>query len=210
MIKSVYEKQDDILWAILELIGEERFEVDTCFSKGGFYRNIPLPRFCFDAAPQDERCQCVDCRHLPFPPHSIESIIYDPPFLATSGPSLSTNDGNVIARQYSVYPNEKTLHQFYYDSLVEFERVLVEGGWLVVKCQDKVSSGKQYFSHVYIHNMAVSLGFYPKDLFILVAKGRVSAGWQRANQQHARKFHSYFWVFEKRQTRVRECDLWNC
>jgi hypothetical protein len=86
--------------------------------------------------------------------------------------------------------------------------VLVHGGWLVVKCQDKVSSGKQYFSHVYLHNMAVSLGLYPKDLLVYVKKNRISAAWQTANQQHARKFHSYFWIFEKRPLRVVESELW--
>ena len=40
-------------------------------------------------------------------------------------------------------------------------------------------------------------GFYPKDLFILLAKNRLVADWQVKNQKNARKFHSYFWVFEK-------------
>jgi hypothetical protein len=208
MIKSVFEDQDELLRAILQLTGEERFELDPCFSKGMFYKNVPLPRFCFDAAPQDARSQKVDCRALPFPPDTIRSIIFDPPFLATTGPSLGKGDGNKIANRFSVYPNEPELHQFYYDSLREFERVLVHGGWLVVKCQDKVSSGKQYFSHVYLHNMAVSLGLYPKDLLVYVKKNRISAAWQTANQQHARKFHSYFWIFEKRPLRVVESKLW--
>ena len=52
-------------------------------------------------------------------------------------------------------------------------------------------------SHVFIMNEAVKLGFYPKDLFILLAKNRLVADWQVKNQKNARKFHSYFWVFEK-------------
>ena len=39
--------------------------------------------------------------------------------------------------------------------------------------------------------------FYPKDLFILLAKNRLVADWQPKNQKNARKFHSYFWVFQK-------------
>ena len=52
-------------------------------------------------------------------------------------------------------------------------------------------------SHVFIMNEAVKIGFYPKDLFILLAKNRVVADWQVKNQKNARKFHSYFWVFQK-------------
>ena len=52
-------------------------------------------------------------------------------------------------------------------------------------------------SHVFVMNEAVKAGFYPKDLFILLAKNRITADWQTRNQKHARKFHSYFWVFEK-------------
>ena len=52
-------------------------------------------------------------------------------------------------------------------------------------------------SHCFIYNEAVNVGFYPKDLFILLAKNRLIADWQMKNQKNARKFHSYFWVFQK-------------
>lgn len=65
-----------------------------------------------------------------------------------------------------------------------------------MKCQDTVDSCKQYFSHVEIINHASKVGFYPKDLFILLAKARI-IGENHEKQQHARKFHSYFIVFLK-------------
>lgn len=140
----------------------------------------------------------ADCRKLPLPDESVGSIMFDPPFLATTGKSLKQNDdNNIIAKRFGVYPNERELHQMYVDSLAEFHRVLTLNGILVFKCQDKVSSGKQYMSHVFICNEAIKAGFYPKDLFILLSKGRLVADWQLKNQKNARKFHSYFWVFEK-------------
>lgn len=84
----------------------------------------------------------------------------------------------------------------------EAYRVLKPNGILIFKCQDKVSSGKQYMSHVFIMNEAVKIGFYPKDLFILIAKNRLIANWQIKSQKHARKFHSYFWVFEKNDKKI--------
>lgn len=87
------------------------------------------------------------------------------------------------------------------DSSVEVEMFdppfLATNGILIFKCQDKISSGKQYMSHCFIMNEAVKIGFYPKDLFILIAKQRLVADWQAVNQKNARKYHSYFWVFQK-------------
>ena len=140
----------------------------------------------------------ADSRNLPLPDASIGCMMFDPPFLATKGPSLTANhNGNIINKRFGVYPTEKDLHSFYVDSLKEAYRVLHPGGILIFKCQDKVSSGKQYMSHVFIANQAVKNGFYPKDLFILLAKNRIIANWQINNQKNSRKYHSYFWVFKK-------------
>ena len=66
---------------------------------------------------------------------------------------------------------------------------------MIFKCQDTVSSGKNYLSHYFILNMAIGIGFYPKDLFILAASNRIIGNIN--HQIHARKFHSYFLVLEK-------------
>jgi hypothetical protein len=52
--------------------------------------------------------------------------------------------------------------------------------------------------------MALQVGFYPKDLFILMAKNRINSfnGEKWKNQYHARKHHSYFWVFQKSKCKV--------
>lgn len=86
--------------------------------------------------------------------------------------------------------------------MIEMYRILDDNGILIFKCQDKISSGKQYLSHVFIINEAIKIGFYPKDLFILLAKSRLVAEWQAKNQKNARKFHSYFIVFEKSNKRI--------
>ena len=88
----------------------------------------------------------------------------------------------------------------------EFYRLLRKDGVLVVKCQDAVSDGNQHFSHCEIINVALSLGFYPKDLFILLAKHRVNR-WKDVKQQHARKFHSYFIVFIKQKCPVKYSEV---
>ena len=135
---------------------------------------------------------------MPLSDSCIDCMMFDPPFLATTGKSLYENkENNIINKRFGVYPSESELHQFYVDSLLEAYRVLSNNGVLIFKCQDKISSGKQYISHCFIYNAAVRIGFYPKDLFILLSKNRLVADWQLKNQKNARKFHSYFWVFQK-------------
>lgn len=145
-----------------------------------------------------------DCRQLPLAAGSINCIMFDPPFLATKGKSLNNdNQSNIMARRFSVCKNEIELHKLYIDSMIEFFRVLKENGILIFKCQDKISSGNQYLSHVFIINEAIKIGYYPKDIFILLAKNRIIPDWQLASQKNARKFHSYFVVFQKTSKKIK-------
>ncbi len=198
MIKSISDNQAEILQNIITLyIPSGRINCDATFGYGGFYKKISKPEHCFDINPRAPEIQSADCRNLPLDDVSISSIIFDPPFLATKGKSLEAENGNIINKRFSVFPDEKSLHQFYIDSMKEFYRILTDNGILIFKCQDKVSSGTQYLSHVFIINHAISIGFYPVDIFVLLAKSRLTAKWQMKNQLHARKFHSYFLVFRK-------------
>lgn len=86
--------------------------------------------------------------------------------------------------------------------LSEAYRVLKPNGILIFKCQDKVSSGKHYMSHVYIMNEEARIGFYPKDLFVLLAKSRLVADWQKRDHKHSRKYHAYFIVLQKSDRRI--------
>lgn len=201
MVKSISYDQSEIIKWILELhVPQHYIDCDPTYSKGNFYNNtgIAHPKYRYDILPQCEGVEYGDSRNLPLASESINCMMFDPPFLATTGKSLSIDDdSNKINKRFGVYPSEKELHQFYIDSLKESYRVLTENGILIFKCQDKISSGKQYMSHVFIMNEAVKIGFYPKDLFILLAKNRLVADWQVQNQKNARKYHSYFWVFKK-------------
>jgi len=199
---SVGNNDFSIIKSILKLHVPQGFiDLDPTYSKGNFYKHLPKPTLKYDISPQtsDTLQSCVT--ELPIKPDSLKCIIFDPPFLATSGPSLKKVSGNLIAKRFGVFQNEKVLHLFYLEALKKLYTLLKQNGILIFKCQDKVSSGKNYFSHVIIMQQALNIGFYPKDLFILLASSRVVANWQR-NQQHARKFHSYYWVFEKRNSKI--------
>ena len=207
MVTTVSTCDDEIISSIINLhCGGQRIDLDPTYSTGRFYKSgvIEEPRMKFDLYPKRKDVRKANAENLPLESESAKHIMFDPPFLATKGPSLKKEDDkNKINKRFGVYPTEKELHQFYINALKELYRVCEPKGKLIFKCQDKVSSGTQYFSHNFVHNEAIKIGWYPKDLFILQAKNRIVADWQKRNQQHARKFHSYYWVFEKRNKVVK-------
>lgn len=204
-IKSISYSQGEIIQNILDLYAPSgKIDCDPTYSKGNFYKNTGIcePEYKFDINPVSEGIIKGDSRDLPLADDSIKCMMFDPPFLATTGKSLLGDNGNIINKRFGVYSSEHELHQFYIDTLKEAYRVLKDDGILIFKCQDKVSSSKQYWSHCFIEEQAVKIGFYPIDLFVLLAKNRIVADWQLKNQKHARKYHSYFWVFKKVNKKV--------
>jgi DNA modification methylase len=84
----------------------------------------------------------------------------------------------------------------YFKAGREAHRVLKPGGVLIVKCQDEVSANTQRLTHVEIIVKYEELGFYAKDLFVVV-RTNAPCITRLKKQVHARKNHSYFLVFLK-------------
>jgi hypothetical protein len=205
MITSIVHNDTEAIENILKLHAKnKRIDLDPTYSKGNFYKNIQKPRFCFDINPQVPGIMKADVRKFPLKDSSVELIIFDPPFLSTTGPSLlKQNSSNKINKRFGVYPNETELFSMYRDALRELNRVCRPKGLLIFKCQDKVSSGKQYFSHCEIYNWAEERGWEAVDLFVLLAKNRIVADWQKKNQKNARKFHCFYWVFRSTKWKIK-------
>ena len=197
IIRSVYDNQEELLRNLMRLYCPDGFDLDTTYSIGACFKNLPEPRIKTDLFPQTEDTIEADSADLPFANEQFNSIIYDPPFVAGS-----RKDGKpgIIKTRFGYLKTTYDLWKMYDASIIEAYRVLKSDGILVVKCQDCIDSGKQFFSHVFIMNVAYKAGFYPKDLFILVAKSRLI---NQKRQLHARKYHCYFWVFKKQQPKVK-------
>lgn len=194
IIPSISYDQDEILKWIMELyLDGKPFELDPTYSKGNFYKHgVPEPELKFDISPQVDDCMKADVRDLPLADESIRSCIFDPPFIHGGGLGIP---GRMQNRFGSLATNKLTL-ELYADGMKEINRVLIIDGVLIVKCQDEIESSKQKWTHIYVFEIARELGFIGDDLFILLARSRIG-NWKR--QFHARKFHSYFWVFRKKR-----------
>lgn len=200
-IKSISYNNDEILENIIDLHCPGGFELDPTYSIGNFYKgHIAEPKYKFDLHPRVNGVIRANAENLPLPAESVESIIFDPPFILggnAKGFSRPDDENSCrIEKRFSALRNWDALRKFYTGAVFEFHRILKFKGIMVFKCQDVVTDGKNHFSHVYVMNEAVRAGFYPKDLFVLLAKNRLIGGGIK-QQRHARKFHSYFWVFQK-------------
>ena len=204
LVKSVYNSNFDAIRNIMNLYGIEKFDLDCTYSKGNFWKDLPHPTNRTDLYPHNETVIEANSEKLPFDDGSMNSIMYDPPFIVAGASYKENKDGSsIIAKRFEGYTSYEDLKTNYYNTLKELYRVCSKGGFVVMKCQDTVSGGKQYFTHVMIMNMASHIGFYPKDLFILHNKVRLNSfGSRWLKQEHARKYHSYFWVFEKIKPKV--------
>lgn len=195
--RSVSDDQTEILRSIIALHCPNGFDCDMSYGNGAFYKNIAGPRLKFDISPQVEGVKIGDSRNLPLEPKSIQSLVFDPPFLTYIKNGRSHKGGKVaMSARFGGYYTYGELEDHYRDSISEAYRVLGKKGKLVFKCQDIIHNHRMHCTHVRVIQMAELEGFRLADLFVLVANHRMP-GPQKGKQRHARIFHSYFLVFEK-------------
>jgi len=204
-VRSVYNNNHDVIKNIMELYNIEQFDLDCTYSRGLFWKNLKGPKIKTDLLPLTKDTIQADSENLPFDDISMKSIMYDPPFVISGKLYKENKEGSsVIAKRFEGYTTYEKLTKNYFNTLKELYRITDKGGFVVMKCQDTVSGGKNHFTHVMIMNMAMKIGFYPRDLFILVAKMRINSfGGKWHTQHHARKFHSYFIILEKTKPKVK-------
>lgn len=202
-IRSVSYSQTQILEWIQELYCPFGFDLDCTYSKGNFYKNINRPAIKTDLNPSVKGCMAADSRFLPFKNSVFRSVVYDPPFVIGSGPSLNKpqKDQNITLNRFSGFRSYQELFQYYQLTIKDIYRCLRQDGWMIVKTQDVVACGNQHISHLFILNTAEQIGFYCKDIFILLRENVLFSG-KVKRQQHARKYHSYFIVFQKTKSPV--------
>lgn len=191
--KSVFDNEQELLKALIELhLGGADIELDPMFFKGAFYKDgVNQPKEIFDIQPRTLGVTQGDARSLPFEPNTFSNMILDHLFLFGIHGKVKEY---YTSSTMGVYKDFTELESDYRQFLAEAYRILKPKGRLIFKCQDYTDS-KTTMTHALVYNWATELGFYAKDLAILVKPNKVYNG--NTTQRHLRKIHTYFWVFQK-------------
>ncbi|TAE40011.1 MAG: site-specific DNA-methyltransferase [Runella slithyformis] len=157
----------------------------------------------------------IDCRSLPYDDASLDCVVLDPPYMesfyrpnkehiggqGTHGAFRQAYSSNSGTEQATGKWHEAVI-EMYEKAGLEAYRVLKNNGILIVKCQDEISANLQRLTHVEIITAYEEFGFYTKDLFVVVRNNRPAVS-RLIEQKHARKNHSYFLVFVKQKSRIK-------
>jgi len=173
---------------------------DVTYGKGVFWRKVDTKQFDFRPSDLLTCKKKYDFRKLPYKKGELDVVVLDPPYAHNPGAMIVDANYKNAATTKGKY--HKDIIQLYREGMEEAFRVLKVGGQLWVKCKDEVESSYQRWSHLELYVIARELGFYGKDFFVMTQKSDPVI--QHAVQNHARKNHSYLWVFKKpadRETR---------
>lgn len=199
-VRSVMTKDQEIISAIVKLHNKgENFQVDPTYSTGRFWEGLTAPELKFDINPQVGGVVQASADNLPIDDNSIQSIMFDPPFVVR----VKSEAKGIIHNRFSSLTSIKSLWEFYDCSLEEFNRILKKGGIIAFKCQDTIDGGKEYWSHYEIMKKAESLGLQCVDIFVLHHPSVMFSPNMKI-QQHARKTHCYYLVFKKTEKELPE------
>lgn len=158
---------------------------DVTYGKGVFWKDVDRTKL--DIVGTDIKTG-TDFRKLPYDNQSFDHSVIDPPYAR-----ITNLKGMVDCYNTTRFVTHAEILNLYQEGLVELCRITKPGGMILCKCQDEIYGGKQYWTHIEIYNMTLSLNLYSKDLFILVNEKMPKPLYK---QQHARKLHSYLWVFQ--------------
>ena len=198
-VKSVFTDEQELLSSILSIHNDGNpIELDPMFHKGGFYKEkVAMPKYIFDIHPLKEFCAQGNAENLPFDDNSISCMILDPLFLF----GIHGNTKRYcVSMSMGILENYQELERHYKAILTESYRILKYNGVLIFKCQDYTDS-KSTMTHCLIYNWAKEIGYYAKDIAILVRANKIFN--PKTQQRHLRKVHTYFWVFIKKARRCK-------
>jgi tRNA G10 N-methylase Trm11 len=185
---------------------------DITYGKGVFWKKVPVSQYELRAT---DISTGIDCRELPYQDNEIDCVVFDPPYMESFFRSTREHKGGQGSYKsfHNSYAGKTTntsktnnsqtpkwhdaVLEFYFSTGREIYRVLRKKGLCIIKCQDEVSAGKQRLTHIEIINEYEKMGFYTKDLFVVVRRNNASVS-RIIKQLHARKNHSYFVIFVKK------------
>lgn len=201
VLSALKGSNEDQFPSILKLYVHDGARIaDVTHGRGVFWRNVPKDQYQLLAS---DLLTGVDARALPYEAESIDCVVFDPPYMHSSGGTSRRGGGHEHFERY--YQNNQqnrvsdghlAVLQLYFEAATEAFRVLTKHGIYIVKCQDEVCANRQRLTHVEIINELGSKGWICEDLFVLLQVGRPGVS-RMVKQLHARKAHSYWLILRK-------------
>lgn len=174
--------------------------LDPTYGNGTWWKNWRPDRLVTHTRQIDRS----DFRRLPYPSSSFNVIAYDPPYVAKGGRDTSgIKEMDARYGQIDCPPTPALLQELINDGLTEMFRLVANGGYVLAKCQDYVSSGKLWIGTHHTMAHGIGLGFEVQDRFEHYVKAprpqppRTRKDGKPVLQQHARRNLSTLLVFKK-------------
>jgi hypothetical protein len=192
---TVFPNNSDLIKAMARLHLKRGMVVaDVTYGNGTFWKKVDTSRYDFRASDiaLGEAHVAANFRALPYADDSTDVVVFDPPYT-----HQNASASHIYADRYGARFTRGFSHQdivdLYAAGMTEAVRVLKRGGQLWTKCQDEVESGQQRLTHIEIHRIAKKLGLRVLDFAVVAPPPPRRKRWKR--QLHARKAHSYLWLF---------------
>jgi hypothetical protein len=174
----------------LGYLHEDWHTLDPTYGHGAFWQRWrPKELTACDIDPAKSPIGRVDVRALPWLARTFDCVVFDPPYKLNGTPDPGMD------RRYGVH--ESTTWR---DRLLLIQRGLAEcarvlsGGYLLVKCQDQVCSGKVRWQTTLVAETAEHCGLGLVDRFDMLSYRPQPAG---RHQVHARRNTSSLLVFKR-------------
>lgn len=189
LMMTVSEKETTILKSILTLYLDQAdtFDCDLTMGAGGFYKELPTPKYCYDKYPQSPDILDLDEVFMnPIP--MFNSVVVDLPQYVETKQQNNTN----------AFASIEDAYQAHEQILEVANKILHSGGILVYKTTDFLLDGKQQWISDFAIRKSESLGFELIDKFIYIINKKLMR--RHSNQLCAAKSHAFFFVFRKPAT----------
>ncbi len=173
--------------------------LDVTYGRGKWWDRFTPKPFTF----HDKELDGTDFRALPYEDGQFDAVCFDPPYVASGGPSSAAIQGDIQGDYgigYRRVGGCASLYALILDGLAESCRV--SSGWVLVKCMEFAGGGSE-FSDVptMVTNRARDLGWKKHDQVVHFT-GPGPGGHNITKIKRCRRVHSYLLVFARAKAKV--------
>lgn len=188
----------DLFPSILAIYAKDGDRIlDATYGKGVFWKNVERNRYRVETNDLvTDAATHYDFRAMPeFMNQSFDMVVLDPPYAYSPKNTMKSSIADCYRLNDSVdISTMQKVKELYQAGMDEAYRILNPGGYVVVKTQDIIQAGKQWWMHTWVME---NPRFICEDLFVLVQDHAPTFDPKWKRQLHARKNHSFFVVLRK-------------